>query len=187
MRHERAARTARLVRELDAEIGNTSAYLALLERARGAALAAELGSNGRCDAWSHTAPCAGETHARFCRGCGNITRRCEAHGGNRAAGHAADEHRASCPGSDARDPAAHEPSGVQGRSEPAPARKPVPVGGVPVPPAARGRVSSGSDQVQATQAQGRAPSYHPPAQHPRAQANGPASGVAVIRRRVART
>ena len=46
----------------------------------------------RCDRWSHASPCEGEIRSRWCEVCGDLFRRCRAHGGIRAATHDADIH-----------------------------------------------------------------------------------------------
>lgn len=191
----REGTAARAIRELRAERDERVAELAAIERALD--ILERSGSaerESRCDAYHHDAPCEGEVRARWCRGCGLVTRRCDAHGGIRAATHAADEHRRSCPGLGACDPAPEEPERVQGARDTERPREPVSLGWVPVSPAPRGRRAHGAGDRAGEGARANPPpqpaasrpSYSPPPQHPRPQASGSAQGVAVIRRRTPR-
>ncbi len=161
-----ALRALRAVRDL------RIAELAALERAVDILDRNTNENADRCDCYSPNAPCAGTIVARFCRHCGELTRRCESHGGARAATHAADLHRSTHGGSDARPPAPDEPRAMPRRSAS------VPVGGVQVPPPPRG------GSTQPTSRERRTPNHAAP-QHAqsRASTNGATSGPGVIRRR----
>ena len=186
MRDPRPSASARALRELRIVRDERNAELALLDRAIERLEQADRDRDTRCDVWHHDSPCEGAIHARWCRHCGETTRRCESHGGIRAATHAADLHRSEHDGSDARDQAPDRPEGVPGRAEER--RKPMPVGVMPVPPAPRGRDEQAPRQLQRDQRppsppSPRRPTYHPPAQQPRPQANGATAGIGVLRRR----
>lgn len=160
--------TADAIRALDLELDNRRAELASLERARDILARAD---DGRCDAYHPEKPCDGDIKARFCVDCGLVTKRCIAHGGIRAAAHAADLHRTEAhPRPDARDPAPEEQGRVPERGSP------MPVGLVQAPPPARG--ARPQARVEAV------PPYIPRAQppQPRAILGGSKSGVTVIRR-----
>ncbi len=84
--------TAETLRTLDVEIEVRRAELASLERSRDLLERAITEHPDKCDQWHPEAPCAGLIHARWCRACGETIRRCEEHGGIRAATYYIKEH-----------------------------------------------------------------------------------------------
>lgn len=92
LEERRRAVTAEALRTLDVEIEVRRAELACLERSRDLLERALQAHPDQCDQWSIEAPCAGLIHARWCHACGETIRRCEVHGGIRAATYYIKEH-----------------------------------------------------------------------------------------------
>ncbi len=95
MRSRRRRVAENALRALQAERDERVAELARLESAIAILERADVDGDDRCDAHHPDSPCEGVAHARFCRHCGHLTRRCATHGGLRAATHAAGLHQ--CP------------------------------------------------------------------------------------------
>lgn len=158
--------TADALRALDLELANRRAELASLERARDILARSD---DERCDAYHPDKPCDGIIRARFCIECGLVTKRCDTHGGIRAAAHVADLHRTEAhAGSDAGDPPPADTRRVPERSAP------VPVGRVQAPPPPRGARTQARIEAR--------PPYIPRPQQPQPRATLSTSSPAVIRR-----
>lgn len=95
MEERRRAIMAETLRTLDVEIEVRRSELASLERARDVLERAIAENPDRCDKWHEESPCYGPIYARWCTSCGVTLRRCEEHGGLRAATYYIKEHRAS--------------------------------------------------------------------------------------------
>lgn len=165
---------SRALRAIEDEIAERLTELAVLERVRDTLERFEADPDQRCDAHNDE-PCDGQIHARFCRDCELVVRRCETHGGIRGAHAAYAKHREQ---HDAGDRAAAEPKRVPRQATIT--RLPVPVDRVPVSPAPRGRVATPTPAAPPAKA------YNAPAQQPRAAASGGSSGPLVFRRRANR-
>lgn len=85
--------TAEALRSIDVEIEVRRAELAAIERARDVLERSQSERPDQCTEWRLDSPCYGLIHARWCRACGETWRRCESHGGIRAATHDASIHR----------------------------------------------------------------------------------------------
>jgi hypothetical protein len=92
--NDRRTAAASTLRELSVELEYRRAELAALERAHDILERAADEHGDRCDSYHPDSPCAGELYSRFCRLCGDVVKRCQEHGGIRAATYAADDHRA---------------------------------------------------------------------------------------------
>jgi hypothetical protein len=128
-RERRDVRSAAL-RALDAELEVLRRELAIVERARDTLARRDAEAAGRCDAATERSPCSGTISSVWCRACGFIARRCEAHGARRAAAtvlrhHEHQEHGAAWATS--ADDEGRLPAGGEA----------LPVGGLPSSPAAR--------------------------------------------------
>ena len=88
MSERRAAATSAL-RELRVELEFRRSELAALERAHDVLERHVEEHDDRCDCYHPDKPCAGELYSRFCRVCGEVVKRCQEHGGIRAASYAA--------------------------------------------------------------------------------------------------
>jgi hypothetical protein len=138
-RERRDVRSAAL-RALDAEIEVQRRELAIAERARDTLARRDQEAAGRCDAATDRSPCSGAIRSVWCRACGFIARRCEAHGAGRAAAavlrhHEHQEHGAAW--STSADDEGRLPAGGEA----------LPVGGLSSPPAA-GRDLEGRPAAQ---------------------------------------
>jgi hypothetical protein len=138
-RERRDVRSAAL-RALDAEIEVQRRELAIAERARDTLARRDQEAARRCDAATDRSPCSGAIGSVWCRACGFIARRCDAHGSRRAAAavlrhHEHQEHGAGWSAT------ADDEGGVPEGSEA------LPVGGLPPSPAA-GRDEPGRPSAQ---------------------------------------
>lgn len=159
---DRRSIAAAALRSIDVELEVRRAELAALERARDLLERAALDYPEQCDEWRPDSPCAGPIAYRWCRACGQTFRRCDQHGGLRAASHSASLHRQEHGEGWGRAESATDERRLRERAEA------LSVGVVPPPPAPRGDAGAGQQAPTHEPASGRAVS---------------AAGPGVLRRR----
>ena len=176
---ERRTAAASTLRELRIELEYRRSELAALERAHDVLERQVEEHIDRCDRYHPDNPCAGELYSRFCRICGIVVKRCQEHGGIRAATYAADAHRSEAHGGQH---ARLTETDDEGRLRSGSAT--VSMGGMPAPSTARDRAEPRNRPQHAVGQAPRPQAYlaaDEPAE-PRARHPGSEAGVGVYRR-----
>ena len=85
MTDERRRQIEGTMRALAVEVELARVRFVTLERAHEQLKHEFSGDPDRCDQYRDRDPCAGAVHVVWCRACGHVVRRCDAHGSRRAA------------------------------------------------------------------------------------------------------